>query len=205
MADKIIVIKKEAETEITISKSVFVANSFICNSVDDPRRCLELIKKRFPDANHHCWAYRIGMSGEQMRYNDDGEPHGTAGPPILDVLVKKNITNTLIIVTRWFGGIKLGTGGLVRAYSEAAVAVLDRSDIGELIETAVYICVLPYDRLKPFENGLNDFNAIITDKQFTDNVSLTVQLPIVNAANFEQYFANITSGRKCVKQKTIFI
>lgn len=196
------VIKKEAQVDNTISRSLFRGESFICADPQEVKPILDRLRTATPDANHHCWAYRIGMKGEHTRYSDDGEPHGTAGPPILDVLVKKDITNTLIVVTRWFGGVKLGTGGLVRAYSDSAKSVLELSEPGALIETSVFECTLSYSAMNPFENGLSAMDAIITERSFTDNVRCIVQIPSEHADQFLSYVANCTAGKGIVHLKT---
>ncbi len=202
----VIVIKKEAHVDITISRSLFRGESFICADPQEVKPILERLRAATPDANHHCWAYRIGMKGEHTRYSDDGEPHGTAGPPILDVLVKKDITNTLIVVTRWFGGVKLGTGGLVRAYSDAAKSVLELSEPGELIETCIFECTISYSAMNPFENGLAALNATITERSFTDHVYCITHVPRENSEAFRSFFADCTAGKGVVNLKeTMFL
>lgn len=120
-------LKREVEQVIEIKKSKFLGFSFIVNTVVDVQNILSLFKKKYSDATHICYAYKL-LTGE-AKYDDNGEPQGTAGKPILDCIIKKNITNVLIIVVRYFGGIKLGAGGLTRAYSNICSQVLDASEI----------------------------------------------------------------------------
>ncbi|MBD5390485.1 YigZ family protein [bacterium] len=113
------------ENTITIQKSRFIAEAYRINSIEEVDNILSSIQKKYYDASHHCFAYRLDSSIQKM--SDDGEPSKTAGAPILDVILKKDITNILIVVTRYFGGILLGAGGLVRAYSSAASAALENA------------------------------------------------------------------------------
>lgn len=114
------------ENTITIQKSKFIAEAYRVNSIQEVEQILSAIQKKYYDATHHCYAYRIDSTIQKM--SDDGEPSKTAGAPILDVILKKDITNILIVVTRYFGGILLGTGGLVRAYSSAASTALEHAN-----------------------------------------------------------------------------
>lgn len=114
------------ENTITIQKSKFIAEAYRVNSVQEVEQILSAIQKKYYDATHHCYAYRIDSTIQKM--SDDGEPSKTAGAPILDVILKKDITNILIVVTRYFGGILLGAGGLVRAYSSAASTTLEHAN-----------------------------------------------------------------------------
>ena len=109
-------VKENIETEIIEKKSRFIANIFYIESIDEAENIIKSIKKKHYNARHNCYAYRIIQNGKIIdRFSDDGEPSSTAGAPILNILVKKNLVNVLIVVTRYFGGILLGTGGLVRA------------------------------------------------------------------------------------------
>jgi uncharacterized YigZ family protein len=147
------------------------------------------------EATHNCWAYRIGLSGEQARYHDDREPPGTAGPPILDVLKKNNLTNTLIIVTRYFGGIKLGAGGLARAYREAAKSVLEESRPKELRRMKEIKAPVPYHLLAPFENYLLRERYEIIDKDFRESAVIILLIPVEKEADFRSFYLNLVSGK----------
>lgn len=117
-------ISKNSEYQIVISKSKFIAYSFVVQNLDDVDNILQDMSKKFADATHICYAYKVGGF---EKFCDDGEPQGTAGKPILDCIKKQSITNVLVAVVRYFGGIKLGAGGLVRAYSNATSGVLQLS------------------------------------------------------------------------------
>ena len=119
--------------EIKIKGSRFIGEVVPASSIEDAEAALGQIRKREYNATHHCWAYRLGVKGDLFRYSDDGEPSGTAGQPILRHIDGLGITNILVVVTRYYGGTKLGTGGLIRAYGEAARLVLEKSVIEEKI------------------------------------------------------------------------
>ena len=122
-------IAQRAAVEHVIKKSRFIGAAYPVQTVDEALVHLEAVRKQSWDASHQCYAYIIGENSEQKRFSDDGEPQGTAGMPMLDVLQKKDLTNVLVIVTRYFGGTLLGAGGLVRAYAGAAGAAVDAAGI----------------------------------------------------------------------------
>ena len=136
------IIKEFYETEIIIEKSRFIAHAYQVNSIEEATLIINENKKKYWDATHNCLAFVIGKNQEYMRSSDDGEPSGTAGVPILEAIKKAGITNTLVIVTRYFGGIKLGAGGLVRAYSKATSTCLSEASYIEKKELAHYSLAL---------------------------------------------------------------
>ena len=125
-------IQGKCENTIVIQKSRFIAEAYRVDTVEEIEEILSTIRKKYYDATHHCFAYRLKDNIQKM--SDDGEPAKTAGAPILDVILKRDITNILIVVTRYFGGMLLGAGGLVRAYSGAASAVLEQAPLYKLSE-----------------------------------------------------------------------
>ena len=127
-------IKKPGNSEVVEKKSRFIGVAAHVSSEDEAAEFVRKIKKEYYDARHSCWAYVIGDKSESMRASDDGEPQGTAGRPILDVITGKGLTYTIVVVTRYFGGTLLGTGGLVRAYSKAADEAVQNAVISEMKE-----------------------------------------------------------------------
>jgi len=123
------IIASPAESIYVIKKSKFIAYAFQVNSIDAIQTCINRVRNLHPKAGHHCYAYRLGLGQNSYRANDDGEPSGTAGRPILGQIDSKELTDTLIIVVRYFGGIKLGASGLISAYKTSAKQVLDESRI----------------------------------------------------------------------------
>ncbi len=119
-------IENEGIAQIVEKKSKFIAHAFYVESINEAEEYLGKIRKKYYDARHNCYAYRINVEDETYeKQSDDGEPSGTAGAPILNILKKKELSNVLVVVTRYFGGILLGTGGLVKAYSEAAISAVE--------------------------------------------------------------------------------
>ncbi len=132
MDDLFYIPAKESRVEIKVKGSRFIGGIFYVDSVETAASAIEKIKKKEYSASHNCYAYRVGFKNQpDFKYSDDGEPSGTAGKPIYDVISGKNLVNCLAVVTRYFGGTKLGTGGLVRAYSETASKAIEASGIKE--------------------------------------------------------------------------
>jgi uncharacterized YigZ family protein len=136
----------DARSEVREKGSRFLG--ILCPVIDETgvEARLQDLRDAMPDATHHCWAYRLGWPARE-RCSDDGEPVGTAGPPILRVLAGREISNVLLVVVRWFGGTRLGKGGLARAYAAAASAAADAASLAERVPTVVIAIGVPYDRL----------------------------------------------------------
>ena len=181
-----------ADAEYVIKKSRFIATVCEVKSEDEASAFIDEVKKKYWDARHNCSAYQVGPDGRFQRSSDDGEPAGTAGRPILEVLKKQGLTNTAIVVTRYFGGIKLGASGLIRAYSHAAALGLEAADI------AVYPLVSTMERFVP------DHGGTITDRQFAADVTFTMEVPQNEAEPFAAALTDTTSGRvTCQKTGTL--
>lgn len=172
-SDVFITIDKECTCEFEEKKSVFIADTFVVQSAEDAENAVLGIKKRYPDATHHCYAYAL-KSGSYKRFNDDGEPSGTAGMPILNVIERLSLSNTLVVVTRYFGGIKLGAGGLVRAYSAAAAQVLTKAGKSVYIKGSKGTVEVDYDDYSMVERYLAAKNVIIENKVFGNGVEMTI-------------------------------
>ena len=158
-------IKESLENTVIIKKSKFITKLIKVNTIDEVNKYLEETKKEFKDSTHVCYAYIVNR---QEKCVDDGEPSGTAGLPILNILKKNNLTNVLAIVIRYFGGIKLGAGGLVRAYSNSVNDTLKLTDIIELEEGYLVELEFSYDQVKLVDYILNDKNVI--NKEYKDNI-----------------------------------
>ena len=170
------IIKSEIE-ELVEKKSKFIANIFHVESIEQADEKIKLIKKKYYDAKHNCIAYRIIEKGQILeKSSDDGEPSGTAGGPMLNILQKQNSCNIVIIVTRYFGGILLGTGGLVRAYSDATQKVIQKSEIYHLVEGTEIKITTDYTNLETLKHYFKKNDINITDVQYSEKIILKVIL-----------------------------
>ena len=194
-------VRGESYAEYVIKKSKFIARAVHITTEEEAQAYLRDGKKQYWDARHNCYAYQLGMNLEKQKSSDDGEPSGTAGKPILEVLKNKGLTNTLIVVTRYFGGIKLGTGGLIRAYGTAAVAALDNAIIEDYIDCRILYLQTDYSFLSATERLLPDFEAVITKRDFADFVVLTVEVPEDKADECLLALRDKTNGTLTVREK----
>jgi len=163
-------IQKEIENTIIIQKSEFITHLYRVESINDVDAILEATRKKYYDATHNCYAYIIGDNQDMQKCSDDGEPQKTAGAPMMDVLKKNNMTNILAIVTRYFGGILLGAGGLVRAYSSSVAEALSKAKLYTTLEVVDFMITTSYSGYNSILN-IKDIN--ITNTSFTDSVIIT--------------------------------
>lgn len=158
--------------EVTEKKSRFIANIFHVESVTEADEKIKQINKKYYDAKHNCYAYIIdGIE----KCSDDGEPSKTAGAPMLDILKKNEFTNVLVVVTRYFGGILLGTGGLVRAYSEATKRAIENSDVVEIVSGERYIIEVLYENVNNVLYWCNKLNIKICENVYATTIKLTIE------------------------------
>ena len=158
MAESYLVPAGYGEGRYEDRKSKFIGDLYFVESQEQAIELLNEVKAKYRDARHHCYAYII-REGNYMRYSDDGEPQGTAGMPMLDVLRRENLTNVLCVVTRYFGGVLLGTGGLVRAYTKSTQLALENAGINEVNRYAVVLITCPYSLLGTVQNLLPEHNC----------------------------------------------
>lgn len=168
-------IKGEIINTIEITKSTFTTYLKHVDDVTDAKDYVQYVKVLHPDATHHVVAMTIGKTGEYGVANDDGEPSGTAGLPALDVFRKNDITNFVCVIVRYFGGVKLGAGGLVRAYSKSASEALKLLEIVPIIEYDHLVISFDYSFMNLLENRLSNYEII--NKTFTDQVSFVLKVP----------------------------
>ncbi len=178
--------------ELEIQKSRFIAEIFYVESEEGIQNHLTSVRLRYPGANHYCYAYILKPERELSRFSDDGEPGGTAGQPIFHCLEQNDLTNVLVIVTRYFGGIKLGAGGLVRAYSHAASAVLSQSIITAFKLHDKAKITIDYHFLRPVQHCLNQGTHVIISTAYQDRVIFTVASTQAKALN--DAVTNLTNG-----------
>lgn len=190
MDDLYFTIRVPSRHEIKIKGSRFISESEVVASVEEAQKALERIRKREFAATHHCYAHRVGLF-DQMRfkYSDDGEPSGTAGRPIYDVICGHKLTDTLVVITRYFGGTKLGTGGLVKAYCAAAKQVIEKSGIRECYLTERYKVEIEFSIFDQVTKALHLYAAKQINADFSDRVSLELE---VRESRAEELLAEIT-------------
>ena len=174
-------------------KSKFIGEIFPVETPEAAIEAIQSVKAKYRDARHHCYAYII-REGNYMRYSDDGEPQGTAGMPILDVLRRENITNVCCVVTRYFGGVLLGTGGLVRAYTKSAQLGLEAAGINQMSRYSVLLITCPYSLLGVVQNILPEHDCVVEETDYAADVTLTVTLPEGGEALLEQALKDATSA-----------
>lgn len=196
-------IANPAQSELKVKGSKFVGNTVIVANRSDAEKELAVIRKREHAANHHCYAYVTGPGfDKEFKYSDDGEPSGTAGRPIYNQLVGRELSNLLLVVTRYFGGTKLGTGGLARAYSETSQIVLDRSGRQEhfICETLRIVVELSlYDRIQRL---LSKMGANVTDLKFAEKATIEIDIRKSQSEELKSRLVQV-SGARVVIEKNI--
>jgi uncharacterized YigZ family protein len=178
------------ETYLTIHKqsngiykekgSRFLSFALPVKDIEDVKTQLTAYKKEYHDARHVCYAYMLGAEREEFRANDDGEPSGTAGRPILGQINSRGLTNVLVIVVRYFGGILLGTGGLITAYKEAASDALEQAEIVELTVDCILEVFFEYPVMDVVKNAIKQHQAQINKQEFNENCFIRLIVPVAN-------------------------
>ncbi len=178
------------ETYLTIHKqsngiykekgSRFLSFALPVKDIEDVKTQLTAYKKEYHDARHVCYAYMLGAEREEFRANDDGEPSGTAGRPILGQINSRGLTNVLVIVVRYFGGILLGTGGLITAYKEAASDALEQAEIVELTVDCILEVFFEYPVMDVVMNAIKQYQAQINKQEFNENCFIRLIVPVAN-------------------------
>ena len=165
-----------AETLHKARNSKFFAFAYPVSSVEEVKPLLDALRKKFYDATHHCYAYRIGADGASVRTNDDGEPSGTAGKPILGQLLSCGVTDCLVVVVRYFGGTKLGVPGLIDAYRQATASVLDVAEIVSRTVDSVFEVVFPYVNINDVMKIIKDIQPRVVSQNFDTICSMTLAI-----------------------------
>ncbi|NIK12489.1 YigZ family protein [Alkalibacillus almallahensis] len=199
MLENYLTVKQQGEHEIIIQKSRFIGHIKGTETEDEAQAFINQIKKEHASATHNCSAYMIGEQNLIQKAQDDGEPSGTAGVPMLEVLKQMDMKDTTVVVTRYFGGIKLGAGGLIRAYSNAtseairAVGAVRRSLMQNVMIQA------DYGMLGKLENELRTHDYLIDTIDYAAAVTFHVLVPISNAEDFKGWMINLTSDQVTIK------
>jgi len=175
-------------------KSKFICHLYKVKSAEEVQDILKAEKKKYYDAKHHCYAYVLGNDGSEIKYSDDGEPSQTAGKPMLDILQKEGITNILCVVIRYFGGTLLGTGGLVRAYSEALKDAMLNSTFKNEVEALIVSFNYSYNFDAKINSYLRDKKISFLQNDYSDSVSIKIVMPVEDFCSIREDLVNITNG-----------
>lgn len=186
--------------EIEEKKSRFIANVSPAGTEEEALAFIEAMKKKYWDARHNCYAYVLGERGELVRFSDDGEPSGTAGKPILEVLLGMEVRNLVVVVTRYFGGTLLGTGGLVRAYTQAAQAGMAASVIRTMRYGALLFITTDYNGIGRIQYLLGMRKIMIEEPEYTDVVTLKVKVPYEEEEALRKEITEATAGKARIKK-----
>ena len=187
-----VTVQHHGKAEIYIKKSRFVANVAPVQTEDDAWSFIKGIRAEYGDASHNCFAFKAGLV---QRMSDDGEPSGTAGRPILDVLAKQGLSETVIVVTRYFGGTLLGSGGLVRAYGQAAVAGVEAAGVTIAVLAIDMAITLDYTLVGKVQHLLAQSRALTLDSQFGQNITIACRVQAEAADDLESALAEASAGR----------
>jgi uncharacterized YigZ family protein len=191
--DSYLTVEKEFRHQIKKKGSTFIGTLAHTGQKKDAEKFIENIRKEFHDATHNCYAYRIDSN--ELRYSDDGEPSGTAGKPILSIIDKYKLQEVALTVTRYFGGTKLGTGGLARAYSECAEHLIRRATIIRKIIYQNLIIVYDYEQINKVQHMVHKYGAHISDDATTEGMKAQISIPASKKQQFLEEVINITSGK----------
>ena len=188
--------------EDVIKKSQFIVTLAHAPSVEEAKAFIAAVKAEFPDATHNCWAYQAGPPGTTAKVgmSDDGEPHGTAGKPMLNVLLHSDVGEIAAVVTRYFGGTKLGTGGLVRAYSGMVKLGLDTLPLREKITPVRLDVIIDYSSVTLFKRMLPDYEIKVLEENFGADASFLVEMPKEYADAFTVAVVELTNGNALIEQ-----
>ncbi len=197
--DRYDTVYKGGTGEYAEKKSRFIAEVFPVNSEEEAFSYLEKVKKRYWDARHHCWAYILGRNPASERMSDDGEPAGTAGKPILEVIRGRGLTDVFVVVTRYFGGTLLGTGGLVRAYTAAASEALSHAVIITRIWGSRLNIATDYTGLGKIQYLIGQRGLHVLDTVYTDQVVMTVLVPEEEKGSFLKEIMEGTNGQAVIE------
>lgn len=203
MLKKYKTILEQAEAEISEKKSRFIATVRPVKTEEQARAFIEEMKKKYWDATRNVFAYQIGERNEIQRFSDDGEPQGTAGMPILNVLKGEDVKNTAIVVTRYFGGTLLGTGGLVRAYGKSAKEGLLAAGIAELVLYCRYHVTVPYTESGKVQYEILQAGHVLHDTVYTDQVQFVVLVEADVAEQFEKQMTDVLKGKQATEKTDV--
>jgi len=194
MLNSYLTVSQPATAELIEKKSRFIANIAPVSTEEEAQAFLDLIRKQYKDAGHNVYAYRVGLKSEIVRCSDDGEPSGTAGKPVLEVIQGNDIKNVVVVVTRYFGGTLLGSGGLARAYSGAAKEGLLNAKVVERELRRKMVVTVGYDLSKKFQHEFKKSDYILSDTVYEQDIAFYVLIKAEKCDIFETEMQNLGSG-----------
>ena len=200
-------VKRNIVNETVIEKSRFICTLKKVDGEDEAKTFVSEIKQKYPDATHNCYAYIADQGGFYIKFSDDGEPQGTAGLPMLETLKVKNLKKVAVVVTRYFGGIKLGTGGLARAYSGCVKDAVELAGISESILSSVLKVEVSYSLYPKILKLLESEKAVkYADNYLGDGVELTFAVPLENKDKIIEKITDVSSGKAlAIEDRTEYI
>ena len=188
-------LKQSAHDEFIVNKSRFIGYAAPCETEEKALAFLRQIRDKHKDATHNCYAYVIGENAGIMRYSDDGEPGGTAGLPMMEVLKARGVVNCCVVVTRYFGGILLGAGGLVRAYTKGGAIALDAAQVVRMQLSQRLLLDVPYPLWDRVNHALQSLPALLEDTQFGASVEATLLVRVKDLADVTQKLTALTDAK----------
>lgn len=190
--EEFLTVAGQAASEFTEKKSRFVSDIFPVQTEEDVKASLELVRKKYHDARHHCWCYRL-KSGA-VRYSDDGEPQGTAGQPMLNVFQRQEVWNVCCVVTRYFGGVLLGAGGLTRAYTKGAADALTAAGIARMGLWTLWDVPCTYPLLERMKLEVAAAGGVVRDAEYGADITLRTAFPAGTAETFQLRLTELSAG-----------
>lgn len=198
--DRYLTINKEARVKIAVGACRFIASVGSCSSEDQARDFIYRVKNEFSDATHNAFAYKIGSGDDAVvRTSDADEPVGTAGPPLLSAIEKAGVTNVVVVGTRYFGGVKLGIGGLIRAYRACGQAGLEKAGVREKVFKKEYTLAIPYDFIGQVMKEISGFQGEVTGVRYGSGVEIDAVMLPGNFESFQKKLNDITRGQGKIK------
>ena len=188
-------LKREAHDEFIVNKSRFIGYACPCQTEEEALAFLKSIREKHRDATHNCYAYVIGENAGIMRYNDDGEPGGTAGMPMMEVIKARGVVNCCVVVTRYFGGILLGAGGLVRAYSHGCAIALNAAQVVKMQLSRRLLLDVPYPLWDKVSYAMKSLPLLVEDTAFGASVEATVLVRVSDLDEVTQKLTALTDAK----------
>lgn len=195
MTESYITVLKTASDEFVVQKSRFIGYACPCTTEEEAVQFIQTIREKHRDAKHHCYTYTVGLNRGIIRYSDDGEPGGTAGMPMTDILKNEDIVNCCVVVVRYFGGVLLGTGGLVRAYSQGCKIAIEAAGIVRMELSVSLRCRIPYGFWNAVQYAAQKSEFRIVAADYSDAVEFEFETRIKDYENVVAALNNITEGK----------